>query len=103
MAYCVNDPKVGQYVYKHCKPQNPGVIVSVDGKDFGGYFMCVHVQWLKAKPGSEVTGETTAGLKDFEALIKDHRKKLNTHEANHQRLTNLEVKQCLNSLKIKEL
>ena|ERR1035438_7636602 len=92
MAFMVNEPKVGQYVYKHCVPQNPGVIISVDGKDFGGYFTCIHVQWLKAKPGQEITAETTSGLKDFDALIVDHRKKLSTHEANHQRLTNMIVK-----------
>jgi hypothetical protein len=89
MATCVNEPKIGQYVYKHCCPQNPGIIVSVDGKDFGGYFTCVHVRWLTSKPGQEVTAETTAGLKDFEALIADHRKKLNTHEANYRRLNTL--------------
>lgn len=81
----LNDPKVGDYVYKHCHPLNPGVIVSVDGKDFGGYFMCVHVEWLKptrirSGDGLSITAETTAGLKDFNWLIADHRKKLATHE-----------------------
>lgn len=84
-----NDPKVGDFVYKHCRPMNPGIIRSVDGKDFGGYFICVHVQWLKAKPGQEITAETTKGLKDFRMLLADHRKKLATHEVTLMRLRTL--------------
>jgi len=76
----VNDPKIGDYIYKHCRPLNPGVIVSVDGFDYGMIFKIVHVQWLKAKPGQEISCMSTAGLRDFSALIADHRKKLNTHE-----------------------
>ncbi len=88
MAYTINNPKVGQYVYKGFRPLNPGIIRTIDGKDFGGHFDCVHVQWLSGL----ITAETTNGLNDFDALIADHRKKLNTHEANHQRLINLDVK-----------
>jgi hypothetical protein len=85
-------PKIGDFVYKHFQPQNPGVIVTVDGKDFDAPFTCVHVQWLKAKPGQEVTAETTAALKDFDTLISDHRKKLWGHEANWMRLKTMERK-----------
>jgi hypothetical protein len=88
----VNDPKVGDYVYKACRPLNPGIIRTVDGKDFGGHFVCVHVQWLKAKPGREIAAETTRGLKDFNALIADHRKKLATHETSLMRLKSMQNK-----------
>ena len=71
-----NNPKVGDYVYRHCKPQQPGVIRTVDGKDFHRYFIMVHVQWLDG----QITPETTSGLKDFNALIADHEKKLATHK-----------------------
>src|ERR1700675_2957046 len=74
----VNDPKVGDYVYKHCHPMKPGIILAVLGKDFGGYFTCVRVQWLGEELKPQI--ETTAALKDFNALIADHRKKLATHE-----------------------
>jgi ribosomal protein L7/L12 len=84
----VNDPKVGDYVYRACKPLRPGIIRTVDGKDFGGYFTCIHVQWLDG----QVSAETTAGLKDFNALIADHRKKLATHETSLMRLKSLQNK-----------
>jgi hypothetical protein len=79
MAICVIEPKVGQYVYKHCQPQKPGIIRIVHGKTMSGYFYSVSVQWLDSS--RTVTEEDTAGLKDFSALIEDHRKKLNTHES----------------------
>jgi hypothetical protein len=85
----VNDPKVGDFVYKHYHPLKPGIIVAVLGKDFGGYFVCVRVQWL-----SELSSriETTAALRDFNALIEDHRKKLATHETTLMRLKSLQNK-----------
>jgi hypothetical protein len=86
----VNDPKVGDFVYRHCYPQKPGIIRAVLGKDFGEYFVCVRVQWLGGEPEGRI--ESTDSLKDFNALIADHRKKLTTHETSLMRLKSLQNK-----------
>jgi len=87
MARCIsNKPELGDRVYRHCRPLQPGIITEINSPDFGGHFMCVHVQWLNG----EKTAETTASLKSFDALVVETRKKLATHEATLMRLKTLE-------------
>ena len=69
MAYCVNDPKVGQHVYRHGLPLKAGTIIEVY------LYGSVRILWVSG----ETTLEWTLELRDFDALIADHQKKLNTH------------------------
>jgi ribosomal protein L7/L12 len=77
----VNDPKIGDFVYRHCHPLKPGIIVAVLGKDFGGHFVCVRVQWL-GELSSRI--ETTADLKEcreFLAVVLDQYWKREAHRS----------------------
>jgi uncharacterized protein YneR len=75
MAYVVNEPKVGQRVYRHGKPQTAGVIKAVLGETTDELAYRIRVKWVNG-----IVEETdTWGLKDFDALIEDHRKKLKSH------------------------
>ena len=71
MATCVNNLKVGQHVYRHGLPLNAGTIVEV--YPYGA----VKVLWSNG----DALSEWTLGLRDFDALIADHEKKLSTHRA----------------------
>jgi hypothetical protein len=75
MAHPVNEPKVGQRIYLFGRPQVAGVITAVLGKADNEYFHRVRVKWLKGHEEEY----TTHGLNDFDSLIADHRKKLDTH------------------------
>jgi hypothetical protein len=74
MAKTVQNPQVGQFVYRHYKPLNPGVIREIV-KPHRTVGVIVKVQWLK---GGE-SEEWEAHLADYLALIEDHRRKYLNH------------------------
>jgi hypothetical protein len=82
MAIVVNEPRVGQRVYKHARPQVAGVIKKVLGLRDHATTWRVRVKWLN---GSEEELDSW-NLKDFDALIADHEKKLQTHLATKKKL-----------------
>ena len=69
--------KAGDYVYEPYLPNNPGKVLSVKhtANAIGFKFYEVEVKWLNG--GTTKCEDFT--LKDFNKLIADHRKKLNTH------------------------
>jgi hypothetical protein len=82
----MDNPEVGQLVYKTFSPVQAGKIVEVIGKEyyldahqnrqeFPSFWM-VKVMWVKDKSITEVS---TRGLEDFEGLIWNHQRKLDTH------------------------
>jgi hypothetical protein len=90
MAKTAYLPRVGQRVYKCYRPTNPGVIREVIPQETiqtpAGQTHTptphVRVFWLD---GTVTTG-SSLGLMDFDALIDDHHKKLDTHRLNRIRL-----------------
>ena len=92
MAHTVTyNPKVGQRVYQAYSPQRAGVITAIlpplDKPVFAVSFPNVEVTWLD---GSKTT-QNTVGLRDFDSLITDHVKKLDTHRGTQLRLDCLQV------------
>lgn len=96
MAETVRFPRKGIHVYKSFSPQRAGVIIEVgepvkykalngEMRDSGD--VNVKVLWLTG----ELEDTTTRALRDFDALIQDHEKKLRTHRA---------TKKCLEALSV---
>lgn len=102
MAKKVNNPTVGLYVYRPYQAQNPGKIKKILPKgtqltsnsiNLGGGINVplppmgkpVEVAWLDGT----TTIEDSFHLSDFDALIKDHKKKLNTHTSKLKALGSL--------------
>ena len=83
MAYRMNKPEVGMYVYEPYCPVRAGVITAVLGKT--PYDYKIRVLWLSG----EITEVVSNCLKDFDTLIEDHRKKLATHLKTLDRLKGL--------------
>jgi hypothetical protein len=81
VATC-HTPRVGQHVYRHCKPQTPGTIIALLGKTASGYWENVRIRWMNGIVSEHSNGE----LKDFEALIAEHKKKAEGHEKNLAKL-----------------
>ena len=90
MAKKVTSPKVGKFVYRPYGAQNPGKIKKILPKgtpltkgtlDYGTIKIPirsnspVEVAWIDGT----TTIEDAEHLSDFDALIADHQKKLNTH------------------------
>lgn len=77
-------PAVGDIVYPHASPVQAGLVVAVEPRthSVGGvaYRRQIMACTVRQPNGVErVFGELE--LKDFRALIADHRRKLQTHEA----------------------
>ena len=67
--------KVGDFVYKHYKPQNPGKILNI--RTSGDYTQYdIEIKWLKDK---KITVEPDYGIADFSLLIEDYKRKLSTN------------------------
>ena len=64
---------IGLYVYKSYESHNIGRIVGISDN------INVLVKWSKPRNGQNITKEYANGLNDYEHLIADHQKKLNTH------------------------
>lgn len=77
MADTVQNPCIGQAVYKNCAPLDAGKIVDVLGPTANGFFMRVAVKWVKT---GDIKTVSTAELKDLKSLRDDCLRKLNTHE-----------------------
>ena len=98
MDYLVYEfnPAVGQLVYKSFSPAQAGKIVEVIGKEWYldahqnrqefPSFWLVKVRWIK---DGIITEISTRGLEDFEGLIMNHQRKLNTHLKMKARLEEL--------------
>lgn len=68
----------GSNVYRPYRPQQAGVIVTdLDKGTTEVHNRRVRVRWLKGTEEQVRLGD----LNDFDLLIEDHRKKLQTHEA----------------------
>jgi hypothetical protein len=80
------NPTVGQRVYQAYSPQRAGIITSIipPGQKpiFAGSFPYVEVTWLDGTK----TESNTLGLRDFDSLLEDHKKKLQTHQVTQERL-----------------
>ena len=76
----VQIPAVGQLVYKSSSPQKPGKIdVVISEREFD---YLVKVTWVD----KTFSNESTMILMDFDSLIKDHQKKLDSHLKNKLKL-----------------
>lgn len=76
MATTIDNPYVGQAVYKICAPLDAGKIVAVRGHEANQFFHSVAVKWLKT---GKTTIVSTSGLRDLASLIEDHKRKWTTH------------------------
>lgn len=86
MARVAGEPRVGQRVYRFGKPLRPGIIQEVYGLSANSVsFKDVKVKWLDGV----VEVRTSNGLQDFDALIEDHRRKLETHLKTLKKLESL--------------
>jgi hypothetical protein len=70
--------KTGTVVYKPYNPQKPGIVIETKG-DTGVAKLVRYESRVKWVDGS-ITTELCMNLMDFEALIRDHEKKLATHK-----------------------
>ena len=78
------DPEVGDVIYVHA--QKPGKIIAIFSNSHGD--QCIAIQWIDGT--RDVI--TAKRVKDFNALIKDHEKKLRTHLGNLLKVLKMEVK-----------
>jgi hypothetical protein len=78
MAKTVTNPRIGQLVYPSYTPQKVGVITKLEKFTArGGYEdWKVTVETLKGT----IKYDSCMSLKDFNALVADHRKKIETIE-----------------------
>jgi len=86
MAKKLQNPKVGDYVYKPFAPSMAGKIIGC--VKLAGAFpgdCSVTVKWLNGT----VTTETSWHLQDFNGLIAEHQKRLATHTKTLERLEKL--------------
>lgn len=83
MAKTVQKPFVGQRVYQIGSPQKAGIIVSFIS--VGKYFDDVKVLWLNGT----TEAVSTSWVRDFDSLIADHLKKLDTHLDRKKKLDKL--------------
>lgn len=74
MAQKINAPKVDMYVYMPYGANKPGKIKKILAGN-KSQFCQVEVAWVDGS----ITTEEAYHLSDFNALIADHQKKLNTH------------------------
>lgn len=86
------DFKVGQRVYMHGRPLAAGIVTAdhgaelmkrLDGSFFESSFHLLSVRWTKNNADVKVSA---AGLRDFDSLIADHEKKLETHRKTLKKL-----------------
>jgi hypothetical protein len=84
MATSVCNPKVGTLVYRKGSPQLPGKVLGVKPADALGCHQ-THVLWLNGEE-SQISDNL---LRDFNALIADHKKTLDAHKARHDKLEKL--------------
>ena len=77
MANRLNSNKelMGAFVYQPFLPNNPGVVIKVEDSGRPDTKLLT-VKWLNGL----VSQHADHRLNDFQGLIDDHRKKLNTHE-----------------------
>jgi hypothetical protein len=87
----VSNPVIGQFVYQPFSPQKVGVIRKVrKTKMWGADSFFVTVEWITPKGVRTSQKNVNADhLSDFDSLIADHRKKLNTHLASKKRLQSI--------------
>lgn len=89
MANPIWNPFIGQLVYRPFKPQNPGKIIEIEegAKSINPSMkeVKVKVKWIKG----EISSWYSYNLNDFDELIKEHEKKLNTHKNAKQKLLSL--------------
>ncbi len=67
--------EVGDYVYRAFQPQKPGKVARIAQER--PYFNLVEIKWISG----ETTVTDEGGLRDFNGLIADHEKKLQTHKS----------------------
>lgn len=92
----MDNPEVGQLVYKSFSPAQAGKVVEVVGKEWyrdahGNRqefpsFWLVKVRWIK---DGTITEVSTRGLGDIDVLIMEHQRKLDTHLKMKARLEEL--------------
>lgn len=92
MAYRMSPYKVGDFVYPVYKPQQAGQVVEVkpalpypNGK--GAFAPDLVVQ----RPSGERETINALHVKDFRALVEDHRRKLSTHLALLTKLESMDL------------
>ena len=89
--------EVGSIVYQAYKPQNPGVVISVEKESKtwpNGYvdeYYVATIHWIKGQK-SKVR---CINLQNFDGLIADHEKKLQTHKKAKEKLLNIIEKEGL--------
>lgn len=81
------EPRIGQRVYRAYSPQTAGVIINVRRKHQHSHPATVDVAWTNGQLELDVR---EWDLRDFEALIEDHKKKLETHLATLDKLREIE-------------
>jgi hypothetical protein len=84
MAALVTNPKVGTLVYRKGSPQLPGKVLGVKPADALGCHQ-THVLWLNGEE-SQISDNL---LRDFDALITDHRKTLDAYRERKAKLEKL--------------
>lgn len=70
--FAIVNEAVGRWVYKHGSPSTIGLVIEAD-------LTSATVRWVRGT-GTWVNLELMTGLMDFQSLIDDHQKKLNTHK-----------------------
>jgi hypothetical protein len=84
MAKTIQEPKLGQFVYRTGQPLNAGRVVGTV-EEFKTGTQRALVYWLA---GNVETVNLTS-LRDLQALIDDHQKKLDTHKSTLEKLKNM--------------
>lgn len=81
MAHPLHNPKIGDLAYPAFQPQKAGIIIEIVPKT-DHLIPNVKIQMAN---GSSLKIHQNA-LQDFNALIEDHKKKLNTHLVTFEKL-----------------
>jgi hypothetical protein len=91
MTTRIDTPVIGQFVYEPFSPQKVGIIRSITSKKvnrISSFF--VSVEWVTPKGVRTIEKNVDSNhLNDFDSLIADHQKKLNTHLASKKRLQDI--------------